>query len=191
MADGFTELEEKIMAVLVKRRETAAHTIADAHEIAGFIETENAKLRAENDYWAARVKELFLEKDALRAEVEILKDQASAKNDLRAALAKSGLQVEDLKRTLGLIVDEFNAGCNAQYLASIAHAALLPKPTDSVKQKCRCGCHVGGDGAITACGCCTPTTVEDGTSEKRVEPSPKNYCPGCDGNVHAGDCETR
>lgn len=44
MADGFTDLEEKIMVVLVKERKTASHTIADAHELAGLLDAEKDKL---------------------------------------------------------------------------------------------------------------------------------------------------
>lgn len=37
MSDGFSDLEEFVMGVLVRERKNALHTIADAHEIVGVI----------------------------------------------------------------------------------------------------------------------------------------------------------
>lgn len=37
MADGFKDLEEFVMGVLVRERKTTTHTIADANEILGVI----------------------------------------------------------------------------------------------------------------------------------------------------------
>lgn len=45
MADGFTDLEEKIMAILAKERKTASHLIADAHEIAGLVDLQLEEAR--------------------------------------------------------------------------------------------------------------------------------------------------
>lgn len=44
MADGFTDLEEFVMGVLVRDRKNAQQTIADAHEIVGVVVDRCARL---------------------------------------------------------------------------------------------------------------------------------------------------
>jgi hypothetical protein len=90
-------------------------------------------------------------------------DRAHDREQLRLAL----LQVQGLKTTLVLIVDEFNAGCNAQYLASIAHAEIMPKPAIAETPKpARALCGVW----VPACGPCVayvPCEVHGKVTEKQ------------------------
>jgi hypothetical protein len=78
-------------------------------------------------------------------QVERLKEQADAKNDLRAALAKSDLQIRLYVEALGMIVDGHNTGLKSKGdLATIAHRALLTSPSTE-KQKCEPPPDIGRD----------------------------------------------
>jgi hypothetical protein len=121
------------------------------------LEAENAKLRAEvNALHEAAATSIHVEDGSentiqrLRAEVEVLKEQANAKNDLRAALAKSDLQVEELRKALALYGVHTEACWGQQSM---------------VDKTCRCGLDQAKgtekqDNAITICGWCAGTGKE-------------------------------
>jgi chorismate mutase len=62
---------------------------------------------------AGAIHELLEERHEMLLQVERLKEQADAKNDLRAALAKSDLQNNDLKSVLADVLKKYQTEDNA------------------------------------------------------------------------------